>query len=76
MTEIVGHIDLSEHETRENRPEWMKAGLQETRTGYGRRLNSGREVKYGGRWRRIYVCQMSNAGTSYILSGKDWIVCR
>ena len=30
-------------------------------------------VKFEGKWRRVYVCQYSNAGTAYI--GK-WIIGR
>lgn len=34
--------------------------------GYGRRIASGWAVWYGGRWRRVYVCCYSNAGTAYL----------
>jgi hypothetical protein len=26
------------------------------------------------RWRRVYVCQISNAGTAYVLVKGDWRV--
>lgn len=42
------------------------AGLLYTSTGYGRRIPSPWVVLFNGRWRRVYVCQYSNAGTAYI----------
>lgn len=34
--------------------------------GYGSRIPVGYEVLLNGRWRRVYCCQWSNAGTCYI----------
>lgn len=45
---------------------WQKAGLTWTATGYGRRIPSRYMVRWGSKWRRVYVCQISNAGTAYI----------
>ena len=44
------------------------AGRSYTRTGYGSRIPSALMVKLPGspRWRRVYVCCWSNAGTSYV----------
>jgi len=42
------------------------AGLQWTASGYGRRIPMRYMVQWCGRWRRVYVCQISNAGTAYI----------
>jgi hypothetical protein len=57
---------------------WQRAGRQFTASGYGRRIPSEIMVQIPGspRWRRVYVCCYSNAGTSYVESGpdKDWIV--
>lgn len=52
------------------------AGRQYTRTGYGSRIPTRTMVQVPGstRWRRVYVCQWSNAGTAYVRQGKDWIV--
>ena len=56
-------------------PEWMKMGLQETRTGYGKRLNSGYKIHYNGKLYRIYVTIFSNAGTSWFTAkGKRIVV--
>lgn len=46
-------------------PEWMKRGLQETASGYGKRLNSGLKINYCGKLYRIYVTIFSNAGSSW-----------
>jgi hypothetical protein len=45
-------------------------------TGYGRKIATAHMVKLPGsnRWRRVYCCQYSNAGTCYVTAGKDWIV--
>lgn len=72
---IVGYIDLYDAETRRQPLPHHVAGLQYTRSGYGRRIPSEWQVKRGNRWRRIYICQFSNAGTAYILQGQDWLVC-
>lgn len=49
-------------------PAWMRAGLQETASGYGRRLNSGYMLQRDGdRLRRVYVICYSNSGTLYVL---------
>jgi hypothetical protein len=47
--------------------EWQKAGLQETATGYGSRLNSGFKVHYAGRMRRVYIVCHSNVGSMYVM---------
>lgn len=52
-------------------PAWMQAGLRETATGYGRRLNSGLKIHFEGRLRRIYVTCYGNAGSSwFIIKGR------
>jgi hypothetical protein len=53
-------------------PDWKLQGLQETATGYGRRLNSGYSIHFRGRLRRIYVYCIPNTGTSYILGSGNW----
>ena len=47
-----------------------------TASGYGRRIPTSRMVQIPGspRWRRVYCCCYSNAGTCYVTRGKDWIV--
>ena len=44
-------------------------------SGYGRKIPTGRMVQLNDkRWRRVYVCQISNAGTAYILERGEWRV--
>lgn len=45
---------------------WQEKGLSFTASGYGRRIPSHYMVRFNGRWRRVYVCQISNAGSFYI----------
>ena len=52
---------------------WQKKGLSFTSSGYGKRIPTRMMVLFKGKWRRVYVCQFSDAGTAYI--GK-WIVGR
>lgn len=50
-------------------PLWHhKRGLSFTSSGYGRRIPSTTMVRLPGskRWRRVYVCIYSNAGTAYV----------
>lgn len=46
-------------------PAWMKAGRQQTASGYGAKLNSGLMIHFEGKERRIYVTCYGNAGTSW-----------
>lgn len=42
-------------------------------SGYGRKIPTRYMLQLADkRWRRVYVCQISNAGTSYVLVGKAW----
>ena len=55
-----------EVESRDSPLWWQKQGLSFTTTGYGRRIPTSTMVRVNGKWRRVYVCQYSNAGTAYI----------
>ena len=46
-------------------PEWMKAGLMESATGYGRRLNTGLKINWNGKLFRVYCTIFSNVGTCW-----------
>lgn len=46
---------------------WQRAGLTYTATGYGRKIPSRHMVQYLGKWRRVYVTQISNAGSAWVL---------
>jgi hypothetical protein len=41
-------------------------------SGYGRKIPTSRMVRLDGkRWHRVYVCQISNAGTAYVVTKDD-----
>ena len=46
-------------------PLWMARGLQETASGYGKRLNSGLKISFNGKLYRIYTTVFSNVGSSW-----------
>ncbi len=52
---------------------WQEKGLQQTASGYGRKLATRHMVKWSGRWRRVYVACFSNAGTAYIGKPGAWL---
>ena len=52
---------------------WQKAGFTYTATGYSRRIPSRYKVKHNGRWRRVYICHFSNAGTAYLGKPGAWL---
>jgi len=45
---------------------WQERGLQQTASGYGRKLATPWMVQVNGRWRRVYCCCFSNIGTCFI----------
>ena len=54
-------------------PTWFHdKGLSETSSGYGLQLTSRYMVKVRNKWRRVYICQISNAGTAYIGKPGAW----
>ena len=57
---------VSAHEAKEAPTAWQALGLQESATGYGKRLTTRHMVQYRGKWRRVYCCVYSNVGTCYI----------
>ena len=51
---------------------WQAQGLSYTASGYGRAIPTMYKVKWRGKWRRVYCCQISNAGTAYIGKPGAW----
>lgn len=51
---------------------WQEKGLSYTASGYGLRIPTIYKVKVRNRWRRVYACQISNAGTCYIGRPGAW----
>jgi len=42
---------------------WQRAGLQETYTGYGARLNTGLKINFNGKEYRLYATCYGNASS-------------
>lgn len=51
---------------------WQEEGLRETASGLGVRITTRYQVFYKGKWRRVYACQIANAGTYYIGKPGKW----
>src|SRR5574343_490810 len=45
---------------------WHEKGISFTASGYGLRIPSPYMVRFNGKWRRVYICQISNAGSAFI----------
>jgi hypothetical protein len=71
---IVGRSDISTLEKRDTGAPHPTAGRDSE--GYGRKIPTRWMVKLPevNRWRRVYVCCISNAGTAYVTVGKGWHV--
>lgn len=52
---------------------WQEKGLSYTASGYGLKIPSRYMVQFRGRWRRVYICQMGNAGTAFLGSPGAWV---
>lgn len=47
----------------------------QTVSGYGRKIPTRYQIRYEGRWHRVYMMQYGNAGTPYILhQGEDLVL--
>lgn len=64
--ESGGPMQTVKTECKESPLWWQERGLSYTASGYGTRVPSRYMVKWLGRWRRVYICQISNSGTAYI----------
>jgi len=76
---IVEYYNLEDLESKTKLLWWQEQGLSYTVTGYGRKIPTSTVVKLpgGARWRRVYCCMYSNAGTCYVETKTgDWIVIR
>lgn len=45
--------------------EWQKQGLQETASGYGRKLTNSYKINFNGKLYRLYTTSFSNAGSTW-----------
>jgi len=65
----IGELNYFEdNEIKEDPLWWQKKGLQQTSSGYGRKLTTSKKVLYNKKWYRVYCCIFSNSGTCYIVS--------
>jgi hypothetical protein len=73
---IVGRLFLEYLEQKIAPLWWHDKDLQKTVSGYGRKIETRLMVRlpWSKRWRRVYCCQYSNAGTCYVQQPKGWIV--
>ena len=46
---------------------WHKLGLQETASGYGKKLTTRYKIAHKDRTYRVYACVFGNAGSSFII---------
>ena len=53
--------------TREKLLPWQARGLMYTRTGYGKKIPTTKQLFILGRWRRIYCDIFSNSGVCYVI---------
>jgi hypothetical protein len=61
-------------ESKESPLWWQDRGLSFTASGYGKRIPTLYMVRYMGKWRRVYCCIYSNAGTCYIGKLADGLI--
>ena len=47
---------------------WQKQGLQQTATGYGRKLTTRYKISFEGRLYRVYCTCFSNSGSNWIIA--------
>ena len=47
--------------------DWQMRGLQQTATGYGRKLTTPNKINFEGKLYRIYLTQYSNVGSAWFL---------
>lgn len=73
VSRILARISLSDLSKDSHRVTAMPL-TRRPADGYGRKLPTRHMVRYENRWRRVYCCIYSNAGTCYILKGGGWIV--
>ena len=58
-------------EAREKLLPWQEQGLMYTRTGYGKKIPTTRQLFILGRWRRVYCDIFSNSGVCYVIIDKQ-----
>lgn len=65
---MVTYLDSSTiQEARESPLWWHRQGLQQTASGYGKKLTTEYMLRISGRWHRVYCVCFSNGGSLYVL---------
>ena len=55
--------------------DWQKRGLQQTASGYGRKLTNSKKISFNGRLYRLYTTIFSNSGSTWFtVKGKKIFV--
>jgi hypothetical protein len=67
MTTKVPYLDDAEISDRRE----TEAPINRSRSGYGRKIPTQHMLRIRGRWHRVYVIQISNAGSAYVLINKE-----
>jgi hypothetical protein len=57
--------------TREKLLPWQARGLMYTRTGYGKKIPTSKQLFVLNRWRRVYCDIFSNSGVCYVIIGEQ-----
>ncbi|MDD4431574.1 MAG: hypothetical protein PHF61_09270 [Bacteroidales bacterium] len=57
--------------TREKLLPWQSRGLMYTRTGYGTKIPTSKQLFISGRWRRVYCDVFANSGACYVIIDKQ-----
>jgi hypothetical protein len=61
--------------TREKLLRWQARGLMYTRSGYGKKIPTTKQLFILGRWRRMYCSIFSNSGVCFVIvEGNEVIV--
>ena len=71
-TDKIEYISYRERDIVSRPLRWQRQGLQQTASGYGRKLTTTRMLRVGKRLYRIYTMQYGNSGSPYIIvKGKE-----
>lgn len=68
LTPDFPHLYSSDNDLVEAPLWWHTKGLQQTATGYGRKLTTSRKIHYNGKLYRIYCTCFSNAGSCWFVA--------
>lgn len=64
----AGRIDSDSADLVYSPLDWQSAGLQQTASGYGRKLTSRYKINFNGKLYRLYTTIFSNAGSTWFVA--------